>query len=157
MLVLKERLRWTDGLAFALIFSGVAISLAGANGSKGDAAEAPLPALHDAKAALPLDPAAPPASLDGGDDRRRLLDVELAAHLSSDGGLHDHPSDASPLLGEQQQEQQQVLQRQQRGGGPIWSSGSAEVLLASGVDAHARSSAQQEVHARGHPQAQPEA
>lgn len=155
MLVLKERLRWTDGLAFALIFTGVAVSLAGGKSGVSHASEVPAP--PDAAAALQA--AGGAAGLPPSDDgtRRRLLDVELAEQRGGGGG-RDGPSAASPLLSTHEEEQQhRTLQQrqQQRGGRAMWSEGSAEVLLASSVDAYARSSStQQEVHARGHSQAE---
>ncbi len=41
ILVLRERLRWTDALAFALIFTGVAVSMLGRPGEKAPVIEAP--------------------------------------------------------------------------------------------------------------------
>lgn len=90
VLVLKEKLCWVDAVAFALIFSGVAVSLA-KPGSTSASSEAPAPAPGPevAMGELPVAPA--PESEQGGAGRRLLgaggpgPDKASSRSLSSNG------------------------------------------------------------------------
>ena len=55
--MLKEKLRWVDAVAFALIFSGVAVSLAKPASSSSSSSSAEAPAPQVALAPLPAAPA----------------------------------------------------------------------------------------------------
>lgn len=161
VLVLKEKLRWIDAISFALIFSGVAVSLV-KPGSKGEEAPAPEVALGPMPVAPAPEAASAPAPAVEQVGGRRLLQLvglgkkplehQGAPQLDKTSGALSTGSSADQHLDEHLPavQLQHVQQAQLASADPsLGDERSTAVLIASGVDVYA-SSSQQGVHSRGH-------
>eukprot|EP00887_Chlorella_sp_A99_P000845 scaffold5.g845.t1 len=108
VLVLKEKLRWTDYIAFALVFGGVAVSLAKPLASKDVAAlpeleaPAPEPAAEAAAAVPPASPALQlaeggaaarspaPRQESSGEGRKLLVQLTPLSHAGGGTAAEEH-------------------------------------------------------------------
>ena len=154
VLVLKERLRWSDAASFALIFAGVAVGLFSKPATDPHHA---FEADMKAAGAVPLPQAHQHQheQLDGGGPRRLLELLPLAGDSGGGSGggsggqlqqhsqqqqQHEQHSSYQPLVGAQHEDSGDELQ----------ASLSTAVLLADDAEVYASSSQQHEVHRREH-------